>query len=382
MNATSDGRGGLGMNAGPMDTITLARPADGGAALAKTIVVCGTTITAMQPAKHVAAYRFEAHAIQDLESLTAVLERGASTNAIAVRGKPKAPTGRRAIYDDAEKGPAGLEVVPRCWVAFDWDGLPLEPQSEPQPPEVAEDEAEFCNWSLPDLLLDPEVGARGALRRLPPAFRDCSLVWQVSASAGFKPGFRLRTWHWLDHPTSGHELKVWLAPAITRGMVDPVTTVECQPHFLAVRVLAGEDPCPRRFSLLRLAHEAVRVPDIAGIAMRRRERELAARPAPAPAAPRPARTPGERLTDVEAEARLEQCYATIKRSANGARHPTYKAECARAKGLCDEYGLDWATARHELIRAYESMLRPDEARQRRDFSTLGVLEWLEKRSAA
>ena len=50
----------------------------------------------------------------------------AATGAIAVRGKPKAAIGRRAIYDDPDKGPAGLDVVPRRWCAFDWDGLPLE----------------------------------------------------------------------------------------------------------------------------------------------------------------------------------------------------------------------------------------------------------------
>jgi hypothetical protein len=308
--------------------------------------------------------------------LSAVSLAGAhGANAIAVRGRPKAATGRRAIYDDPEKGPAGLEVVPRHLCAFDWDGVPLEPQSEPQPPELADDPAEFCNWSLPDPLLDAEIGAAIALRRLPPAFRGCSCIWQISASAGFKPGFRLRTWHWLDHPTTGAELKTWLAPAIRRGMVDPVTLVECQPHYLAVRAVGGPDPCPRRFGIFRRALDVVRVPDITGIARRQQERVHAERPAPPPA-----RAPGRRST--YAEERLDACYTAIRAAADGARHTEYKAQAARAKALCDRYELDWQRVRQDLIEAYENTLKPEEARQRRRTSTLGVLAWLERRHAA
>jgi hypothetical protein len=138
--------------------------------------------------------------VHDLGSLYLTVRRMAADGAIDVRGKPKAAAGRRATYD-SDKGPAGLDVVPRRWVAFDWDNLPLEWQPCPNP-----------RWAWePHPLLEPWVGARIALRRLPPAFRNASLFWQVSAGAGFDLGFRLRTWHWLDHPVTGDELKIWLS---------------------------------------------------------------------------------------------------------------------------------------------------------------------------
>jgi hypothetical protein len=33
------------------------------------------------------------------------------------------------------------------------------------------------------------------------------------------------TSHWLDHPTTGAEMKVWCGPAIQRNLLDPVTRV-------------------------------------------------------------------------------------------------------------------------------------------------------------
>ena len=125
-------------------------------------------------------------------------------------------------------------------------------------------------------MLDPELGARECLRRLPPAFRDVTCGWQVSASGGYKLGWRLRTWHWLDHPCTGAELKTWLKPAVERNLLDPVTLLEPQPHYLAVTVRGGPDPCPRRFGLLRLAKDAVPVPDIARIKRWQQTREPAA----------------------------------------------------------------------------------------------------------
>lgn len=214
-------------------------------------------------------------------------------------------------------------------------------------------------------------------RPAPPAFREVSCFWQVSAGAGFNPGFRLRTWHWLDHPVTGNEIKIWLKPTIERGLVDPVTLVECQPHYLGVQVVGGPDPCPRRFGFLRLARQEVQVPDIHGIKRRQNEIERAKRP---PEQRHPPRDPEQ--AHAYAQQRIDDCLAAIRASASGARHPTYKEQAARARAICDRYGLDWPPIRRDLIAAYESTLSVDEAAERRSFSTEGVLSWIERRSAA
>lgn len=316
--------------------ITFARDPAGRAVLAKRITVEGGTITGSDPAPQLTRYAFREASFTRLDELLNVLEDGARRGEIAVRGKPRAPIGRRAIYDDAAKGPAGLDVVPRRWVAFDWDGLPLDPiPAEPAADEIADDSGEWHAWAEADPLLDAEIGARHALRRLPPPFRGVSCVWQASASAGYKPGFRLRTWHILDHPVTGREAKTWLRPAIERALVDPVTLVEVQPHFLAVRVVGGPDPCPRRFGVLCLARDVVPVPDIEGIERRQRERERAARREADAGCP----VRDDATAADYARQRIDDCLAAI-RSAT-ARHTAYKSEAARAFWICKHFGLDW-----------------------------------------
>jgi hypothetical protein len=344
------------------DHITFARPANGQTTLAKIIRVEGGRIVGKDPSPQVKLFEFAELPVHDLDSLGEAVMRMAERGAIAVRGKPKGPIGRRAIYSDAEKGPAGLEVVPRRWVGFDWDGLPLELQPCPNP-----------KWSWePHPLLEPWIGAQIALRRLPPQFREVSCFWQVSAGAGFDPGFRLRTWHWLDYPLTGAELKVWLKPAIDRKLVDPVTLVEAQPHYLGVRVAGGPDPCPQRFGFLRLAKQEVIVPDIAGIKRRQEEIERAKRP--------PEQPSRRQVSPDYAQQRIDECLAAIRSSANGARHPTYVTEAARAKAICDKHGVEWAPVRRDLINAYESTLTAAEANRRRKSSTLDVVAWLERRA--
>jgi hypothetical protein len=345
------------------DTITFARPADGRTTLAKIIRVEGGRIVGKAPSARVKTFRYVERPVHDLRSLYIDVKRAATQGAIAVRAKPKGPIGNRRIHPTDGIEPF-LEVVPRQWVGFDWDGLPLELQPCPNP-----------KWSWePCPLREPWVGALIAMRRLPPAFRDCSMFWQVSAGSGYNPGFRLRTWHWLDAPVTGSEIKTWLRPAIERGLVDPVTLVECQPHYLGVQVQGGPDPCPRRFGFLRLARQEVQVPDLYGIARRQQEIERAKRPPEQRRAPR-----DPEQANAYAQSRIDECLAAI-RSAT-ARHTTYKEQAARARMICERYGLDWDDVKRALIAAYESNLTPAEARERRSFSTEGVLRWLEARSA-
>jgi hypothetical protein len=348
------------------DTITFAWPADGHTTLAKMIRVKGGRVVGKAPSPNVRTFRYVESPVHDLRSLYMEVRRAAAQGAIAIRAKPKGPLGNRRIHLTDGIEPF-CEVVPRRWAGFDWDGLPLELKPCPNP-----------RWSWePDPLLEPWIGAQIALRCLPPQFRPASCFWQVSAGAGFNPGFRLRTWHWLNHPTTGAELKIWLKPAIDRGLVDECTLVECQPHYLGVRVQGGPDPCPRRFGFLRLARQEVLVPDIHGIKIRQQEIERAKRPSEQHHPPR-----DPEAANAYAQQRIDQCLAAIRNSSSGARHPTYKTEAARARSICERYGFDWAPIRRDLVAAYESALTPDEARERRSFSTEGVLRWIEARSAA
>jgi hypothetical protein len=363
------------------DRITFASAAKHGQKLAKVVHVKDGRIVAVEPAPKPFLHRFRQVEVGGLASLMAAIEEAARRGDIAVRGEPIEPIGRRAIYNHAEHGPAGLRIVPRRWCAFDWDNLPLEPLSPAD--EFANDPAELANWSTPDPLLDPEIGAREALSWLPPAFHDVAVGWQVSASAGFKPGWRMRSWHWLNHPTTGAELKTWLAPLIERNLVDDCTLTEAQPHYLAVTVVGlpgsqrahrarapTSDPCPRRFGVLRLAKDAVPFPDIAGIM--RREQQAAERQR----RPVPVSVP----TGMDsATAFLERCVETVRTAIDGTKHKVYYHEAARARAFCLKYSIDWEPWKRALIETYEASLDPKEAKRRRKSSTEGVMDWVEAR---
>jgi hypothetical protein len=355
------------------DRITFASAARHNGRLAKVMHVEGGQIVAVEPAPRAGLHRFRTVSVDSVGRLVGAVRDAANRGEIAVRGEPIREVGRRAIYDHAEHGPKGLAIVPRFWGAFDWDRVPIASyQPDPAPPWIVDDPAESWHWSRPDPLLDPEIGVHACLRRLPPAFRDVSCGWQVSASAGFKPGWRLRTWHWLDRPCTGDELKVWLAPAIDRNLVDPVTLVEAQPHYLAVTVVGGADPCLERFGVLRLSKDVVPVPEIAGIV--RREQEATRRQQ------RQSYRPPMRANGADsATAFLERCVDTLARARDGTKHRVYLHEAARARAFCDKYAIDWKPWRQRLMETYEASLDPKEAKRRHKSSTEGVMDWVEAR---
>lgn len=352
-----------------LDTITFAHGAHG-TRLAKHIVLQHDEIVGVEPSPQCCLYAFHEEEISDLPSLMRAVWRAAQRGEIALRAKPKAPQGRRAIYDHTEHGPAGLDVVPRCWVGFDWDNIAL---ADAVDSSLADDPAEW-----PDPLRQPEIGVALALERLPPAFRNLSCGWQISASAGFKPGFRLRTWHWLDHPCTGLELKAWCAPAIERKLLDPVTLVEAQPHYLAVTVTGGPDPCPQRFGIYEQRDVPVPVPDLGAIMRDRQSREHAKAIFKYGFPPDPKLSPKAATT--WAEKRLQDCVKAVREAPDGTKHPTYVEEVARAKAICDRFGVEWRPIRQELKETYERSLDPAIANQRRASSTEGVLRWIESKA--
>ncbi len=248
------------------DRITVARAHELRVIMAKTIRLDEYGIVGVEPSPHAFLWAFEEVPVDGLKSLgRALLAAASNSTAVVVRAKPLKPIGRRAIYPDPEYGEhaePGLRAVPRRWVGFDFDNLPVD-----------DDPAEQPNWDRPPALFMPEAGVALARRRLPPQFHDASCVWQITGSAGFKDGYRLRTWFWLDAFVIGAEMAAWCKPSLDRNLIDPVTFRDCQEHFIGVKVIGGADPCPKRWGLsLGKMHE-VKVPDIGRIKRRQDEAE-------------------------------------------------------------------------------------------------------------
>lgn len=345
-------------------SITFAKAADNSVTLAKVLYVDWSAewplVQRVEKSPQIMRHRFRSRVVKDLSDMISALRGGAIGNEIAVRGEPRAPVGRRAVYPDKERGPPGLDDVPRQWVGFDWDSFPLPPDVDP--------------------LLHPEAIPPIIMKRLPPPFRLADCIVQISASAGVKPGGRARTWHLTDRPLMGDDLKLWCRPAIERHLLDPVTLVPTQPHYLSITVEGGHDPCPERFSIYRAGNgiEFVDCSDFGRALDEQRKAEEIERERREKIADALRRT--GRTDDGNAfELSIRKAERAIASSARGARHPVYVQQMARMQAICDRHGHDFSKARDRLRSAYLSILTPDEARQRQRGSTDGMVRWLEAR---
>ena len=130
-------------------------------------------------------------------------------------------------------------------------------------------------------------------------------------------------------------------PAIERKLVDPVTLVESQPHYLAVTVVGGRDPCPQRFGIFRQTTDTVVLPDLGRVRERQHDRAEASRP------PLPPVTRTVDGSNSYAEAKIEAAIEELKGAA--ARHPAYMHAAATCHALCERYGLDWPPVRDRLV---------------------------------
>jgi hypothetical protein len=186
-------------------------------------------------------------------------------------------------------------------------------------------------------------------------------------------------WHWLTRPLTGSQLKCWLNPAIERGLVDPSTLVEVQPHYIGCTVRGGPDPCPQRFGLLKRTASTVAVPEIENIKMRqeRRERERRRTLYTGQTATVDAVTG----TTSDVDRRIAECVAAVRRARSGCRHPTFKSELARARALCDRHCIDWEPVLNQLRRAYAATLSDDEIRKREKGSIDGLPDWIDRRAS-
>ena len=354
--------------------------------LAKIVAVADGRVINVKPAPKAFRHKFAHIEIRDLDHGLAVIKEVADVGGFITRGAPKAEYGRRATHD-SEKGEAGIVDVPQAFAVFDFDSIPIQPAHDSETGELADDEAD---WRLPDPLLDPDVGVEQVIRVLPPEFRVAACIWQITASAGFKPGWRLRTFHILDKPVISSKLKMWVRPARDLGLLDDCTLTPSQPIYVSMIILGGPDPCPQRFGTWRptpWADEAVHVPDLD--AMERRLAEHARREREKNRAARTSLFHGASSGGVHnttlgnaCACFLCECVRRVARAGSGARHPTYLREAARVRAVVDKYGRgDWDYWREELMAAYEATLTQQEASERKQSSTHGIMAWLDERQS-
>lgn len=117
---------------------------------------------------------------------------------------------------------------PVHWLAMDidgWEGASVDPVTNP--------ETAIGEW----------VDAH-----LPADFHDVSVVWQLSGSAGIKPGLHAHLWYWLAKPATCAQLKAW---AKTIGGLDTSMYERVRVHYTADPVFEGiDDPITTRLGWL------------------------------------------------------------------------------------------------------------------------------------
>lgn len=189
--------------------------------------------------KEVYEFACEQVEVDGLESLAKLLDKlRPRYRTMVIRGTPLPGTdlsciGRR-IRTTKLGGPT-MRGVPRRWVMIDID---LKDRSE-------------WDYSTPEAC---EKVAKSALARLPLELRVAGCYWQLSSSAGMKPGLRAHLWFWLDRPCDDLFLLRYAAsvndreakPIIDDSLFNPV-----QPHYIADPIFQGPpDPVVQRSGII------------------------------------------------------------------------------------------------------------------------------------
>lgn len=317
--------------------------------------------------------------------------------ACVIRGRPLPGTNLqrtwRLLYEttdeDGRTREATFEPAARRWIALDFDDLPtpewneddlarrrqaiLDDYARRNTPDAAglvppyegaailEDEAEAAVWDIDiagdadpapiDPVTDWALVCRHAVSTLPTEFHPASCWWQMTSSAGIKPGIRLRLWFWLDRPVTDQECKRWLADApVDRSLYSAV-----QVHYVARPIFAdpADDPVPLRCGWWWRHQNTVAVPDL---------------PEPQPIDPEQA--VGTRWRDAapgpdrRAHAYADAALRAVSTAPAGTRHPTLMAVATRLYSLCDAGLLDPRETTRQLLAAAAAPLSAVERQQR------------------
>jgi hypothetical protein len=193
-------------------------------------------------AKH---FRFDKVAVCGLYDVARVIDN-VGRNSALILGEPTdaaVPGARRLAYDHPESGErATLTTAAHLWLPIDLDSVPCPEELDP--------------------IAAPEAAAEYVVRNyLPAEMQDRDLYWQLTSSAGFKPGIRLRLFFWLDCPLQCEEMKQWL------GGFDYVDASIYSPNQLiyAAKPIFAEnvpDPVPRRSGIVAGTYRTVSPPDL------------------------------------------------------------------------------------------------------------------------
>jgi hypothetical protein len=274
------------------DTITTARAP--GRRMTK-LIHTDSTIDDYDLVRHVNLTEREVDGLDGLGQVLAELQsrsdcavvRGAIADATRTRHV------RRLLHPDRATGeqPTLVERA-RLWTGLDFDSIV-------RPSDV----------DVTDIAACGEI----AVALLPAAFRDAACIVQLTSGHSFKPGIRLRLWHWLERPVSGAELTYWLREA----PVDPAPFRPAQLIYTATPLFAAGacDPLPLRLARRR-GSPSVRVPPA---------HEL--QPPPRPPAPVPPAA-GSAGSGEYAATILIRALVRIGRAAPGERNPTlFRSAC-------------------------------------------------------
>jgi hypothetical protein len=297
---------------------------------------------------------FSAHAVpvHDIGSLgqaLAELERDAFS--FVVRGVMIPGTDpdrcRRLLYPQLEDGlevPATFEPCARRWLGIDFDDLPtpvwdpvqLARRREAIRRDLEDHGLEPVNADLDPAPIDPArdwtLVCHAAIATLPPEFHGISCWWQMTSSAGIKPGIRLRLWFWLDQPVSDAEAKRWVADSpVDLALYNPI-----QAHYIAAPIFdpPSLDPVPRRSGWFWRCANVVAVLEL---------------PEPAPP-PRPEWRPREgATTGARAQRYADAALQAVANAQPGQQHNTLRNVALRLFSLAAIGELDPARVRDELI---------------------------------
>jgi hypothetical protein len=130
----------------------------------------------------------------------------------------------RLLYPRDEDEPATIVEAAHHWLLIDYDGGE-------------------CPAGL-DPVAEPERAAEYIISLLPKEFQGTAFWWQLTSSAGFKRGIRMRLAFWMDRELTGAEAGRWLSSV--EG-VDQAIYRANQPIYAARPVFESvEDPVQRR----------------------------------------------------------------------------------------------------------------------------------------
>ena len=97
-----------------------------------------------------------------------------------------------------------------------------------------------------DALFDTEAACIEWIQTyLPESFHNASFVYQLTSSAGIKPGLRARLWFWLETPRSSADLKPWAQTVAANpdSCLDASLFDAVKLHYTASPIFDGvEDP--------------------------------------------------------------------------------------------------------------------------------------------